>query len=394
LFRRITRLSRKALLALINGHDRTRYPIIRQPRLRPQRGRVLLSYLEAPLLWRERSPQFKGHSNKRASREIADAFLELGYEVHAVDWADLNFVPDMDYEVVFDIAYNLARFAEMVDCKTMKLLHRTGSDPYYQNAAERHRIEEVNRRRSGEYAVRRASAYPELERASLQVADFCLVLGNEHTLRTYPEEERGKIMLAPVIASERGRTVKSPVAFVPEKRQFLWFFGGGAVHKGLDLVLEAFSRNPQVTIHIVGDAVKEPDFVQMYENELFRSPNIHCYGNLDPSGSEFREILRDVFCFVAPSCSEGMSPAVATCLQIGLYPIISRDTGVSLLEGAGTYLEALTVEDVERSVMEVREKTHMELSSEIAALQTYALEQFTRQSFRRSVREFLARALC
>ena len=354
----------------------------------------MLSYLEAPLLWRERSPQFKGHSNKRASREIADAFLELGYEVHAVDWADLNFVPDMDYEVVFDIAYNLARFAEMVDCKTMKLLHRTGSDPYYQNAAERHRIEEVNRRRSGEYAVRRASAYPELERASLQVADFCLVLGNEHTLRTYPEEERGKIMLAPVIASERGRTVKSPVAFVPEKRQFLWFFGGGAVHKGLDLVLEAFSRNPQVTIHIVGDAVKEPDFVQMYENELFRSPNIHCYGNLDPSGSEFREILRDVFCFVAPSCSEGMSPAVATCLQIGLYPIISRDTGVSLLEGAGTYLEALTVEDVERSVMEVREKTHMELSSEIAALQTYALEQFTRQSFRRSVREFLARALC
>jgi hypothetical protein len=46
------------------------------------------------------------------------------------------------------------------------------------------------------------------------------------------------------------------------------------VHKGLDLVLEAFARMPECQLTIVGPVRNEPEFVNVYRKELFHTPNI------------------------------------------------------------------------------------------------------------------------
>ena len=372
---------------------RPQYPVKLHPRTTHPRGHVLFSYLENPLRLSDNSSRLKAHSNQWESREIARIFVDMGYQVDAVNWSDAHFVPTRRYEIFFDISTNLARLSDVLDADTLRILHRTGSDPYYTNLAEKKRVWEVNRRRNGSYVPKRAVENPQMERKSLRVAHACSLLGNEHTLNTYPKEDRTKIQLVTVSASELGGSLKTHNEFVPEDREFLWFFGAGAVHKGLDLVLEAFGRHPNLILHVVGDAMSEPDFTNMYHRELKGLPNIRYHGPLPPNGREFTELVQRVYCFVAPSCSEGISPAVATCLQIGLYPIISHDTGVSLPEGFGKYLPSLSVEQVEAAILSVHRMSSAEIAAHISETQNYALDQYSRKKFRLMMENFISKAL-
>jgi glycosyltransferase involved in cell wall biosynthesis len=366
------------------------YPVILRPSFgkRPI-GRVLLSYLEHMLYLPENSSQYVGHSSFWESRAIAGIFLKLGYQVEAIRWNDMEFLPTGKYDIVFDIFANLGRINPLLDKDTIKLLHCTGSDPFYQNAAEQKRVAELKQRRTGNYTAKRTVAHPELTYLSLEAADACSLLGNEHTRETYPEKFRQKMELVTVSASLLNRQEKRIRRSIPAKRDFLWFFGTGAVHKGLDLLLEVFASHPELQLHIVGHISAEEDFCKIYEKELTATENIHAHGCMVPSAAEFQVLLRDVFCFVAPSCSEGISPSVVTCLQMGLYPILSRDTGVTLPEHCGLYMEKLTVDEVEKCILSTREMKDEEILHQVQQTQRQALSSYSRDAFKVKMEDFI-----
>jgi glycosyltransferase involved in cell wall biosynthesis len=243
------------------------------------------------------------------------------------------------------------------------------------------------------YSPKRLDPFPELARRSLEVSDACVLLGSSHTLYTYPENLRYKIDLVTVAASPLGAAVKSSEKYVPETKEFLWFSGAGAVHKGLDLVLDVFARNPDLVLNVVGNVLAEKDFLALYSKELRQTPNIRYHGFIKPESQRFRKIVERAFCFVAPYCSEGISAAVAACLQVGLYPIVSRDTGVVLPEGCGIYLEICSVEEIEVAARTAYEMTSERLTQEIAVTQAQALKAYSREMFRTEMRESLIRIL-
>jgi glycosyltransferase involved in cell wall biosynthesis len=387
-------IQKKIKVVLARQHTRCDiYPVILQPiyPVRPK-GRVLLSYLEYPLLWSEKNTRFLGHSALWESCAIAKIFQRLGYQVEAINYLDQSFTPKGKYDVVFDIFTNLGRLAPQLGEGTIKLLHCTGSDPYYQNQAELKRVAEVNLRRNGAYQPKRLIANPEMVYKSLESADFCSLIGNDHTRNTYPKRFQQKMELVTVSSSVIGKSVDIVRDIIPPKREFLWFFGGGAVHKGLDLVLEVFSRNPKLILHVVGP-VDETDLMEMYRKELTKSKNIHFHGELNPSSQKFQKIINNVFCFVAPTCSESISTAVATCLQLGLYPIISRDTGVTLPEECGIYLETCTIAEIEKNVLEVYEMSPKDLLDQIKRVQVKAFQLYSRKSFSEQMTQYLLKVL-
>jgi glycosyltransferase involved in cell wall biosynthesis len=338
------------------------YPVVLQPFTRGKsKGRVLLSYLEQYLDLPVRAPQFLGHTNFWESRAIARIFQKQGYQVEAISWMDLSFAPDGKYDVVFDLFANLARLSPLLEKDTVRLLRLTGSDPFYATAAETRRVAEVNQRRNGNCQPKRALAGPEWKYASLDAAHACTLIGNEHTRRTWPEKYWHKMDLVTVSGAEIGRQASVLRRRVPPKREFLWFFGAGAIHKGLDLLLEVFAAHPELQLHVVGNVAAEEDFFELYRKELTATPNIHLHGYLHPSGPEVRMLLQHVFCFVAPSCSESISTAVAACLQLGLFPIISRDTGITLPQGCGMYIERLATAEIEMLVLAAMGMTDEEI---------------------------------
>ncbi len=368
------------------------YPVVLRTKIRPPRGRVLFSYIEHGLLWDENDERLDGHSNAWESRAIAYSFLRAGFEVVGIRWNDHEYIPEGEFDILFDIHANLSRLAPLLPERALKILHLTGSDPFYQNHAEQIRLEALKKRRGCECIPRRALADAAAARRSLELADVASLLGNEYTLATFPDELRRKIHLVAVSGSRIAKACKTPSQYVPKERKFLWFFGSGAVHKGLDLTLEVFAGHPEWPLNVVGNATEEEDFAACYQKELAMS-HIQTHGYVVPSSESFEEISRRCFCFVAPTCSEGTSAAVITCLQVGLYPIISRNTGVTLPDDCGIYLEQCTVEEIEAAVRHVMSLPAEELTRQIAITQEYALQRYSREAFVREMDRFIQNAI-
>lgn len=353
--------------------------------------RALLSYIADAVVWPDDHPRLKTHSNFWECREIARQLVAQGYNVDAIDWNDSVCQPNRSYDLILDIDANLQRLAPLLPDATVRILHLTGSYGPFQHRAELERVADFEKRTGKLYSPKRLVRWLELAERSLNLAHACSLLGNEFTLNTYPEKYRNKITLIPVSGSPLS-CVRSAPELYPEKREFLWYFGIGAVHKGLDLVLDVFRVHPEWTLHIVGDAPHERDFAAAYGSHLSQ-PNIRVHGHLVPGDADFAEKFRGVFCFIAPSCSEGTSPAVVTCLQMGLFPILSRQAGVDLPPGCGIYLEELNATSIEKAIFDLLGLGKEEVVRQILACQQAALNAYSRKAFSEAYSGFLQKVL-
>ena len=107
------------------------------------------------------------------------------------------------------------------------------------------------------------------------------------------------------------------------RNNFLWFGSNGLIHKGLDVVIDAFKQMPELTLNCYG--------IGKFEYALFdkiKAPNILNCHRVNVSSSAFISsvVMRHNF-MILDSCSEGMSTAVSTCMAHGIIPIISKECG-------------------------------------------------------------------
>ena len=195
------------------------------------------------------------------------------------------------------------------------------------------------------------------------------------------------------VTSTKLRYRKISKDYIPQKKRFLWFFPNGAVHRSLDILLEIFSANNDIYLDIVGSIDNEKDFFNAYRKELTEMPNIKYYGYQKTDSRSFKKIMKEVFCFIAPSCSEGMSSSVATCLTIGLYPILSRSTGITLPSDTGIYIDSNSKTDIKRAIYEAYNLNNEDIAKQITICQKFALEQFSRDRFIKNMTQFISKAL-
>lgn len=371
--------------------DLTKKEMTSLPAVPPARGRALMGYLNAAVVSKEDSRLLRsGHTNRWECRNIAHIFSSFGYDVDAINWDNKKFLPSRSYNVHFDISTNMARFHSALP-DTQRLLHVTESYPRFNNAAEARRVEEMERRTGVPYAPKRKMLEPDLFDSSLEIADRISLIGNEVTLSTFPERFRDRITL--VTPSSSTAFIKPPKALVPPSREFLWFNGAGAVHKGLDLTLEAFRKLPDLRLNVVGNAHEEEDFMRAYGNDLLHAPNITYYGWLRTDGRVFREVMERCCCFISPSCSEGISTSSATAMRAGLYPVISRNNGIDLPPDCGAWLEDCTAEEIAQKAREVAKMPIGELRRQIWECQTTALNRYSRENFAKEMSAYLSAAL-
>lgn len=357
------------------------------------KGLILFSYLDAPIFWAENDLRLDGHSNNWESREIVRLFGELGFDVDAVNWSSNLFYPKVNYDVVFDIHTNLQAWVPFLATSCKKILHITGSYFRFQKDAELMRVAALEKRTGMFYSPKRIAQDLDLAERSYRFADVCSLLGNEITYNTFPREYQKKISLIPVSASRLDYKKSLGEEYAPAVREFMWFYGGGAVHKGLDLVLEVFKRNPKLKLHVVAKLESERDLFLAYGDILLRAVNVEYHGYLHPSSKKFQDIAARVVANLGPSCSEGISPAIVTCMQYGFYPIISRHNGITLPEGAGMYIESCSIDEIEEKILQVVAMPSEQIVEQVKVTQAFALAEFSRENFSRKMRAFLVKAL-
>ena len=83
--------------------------------------------------------------------------------------------------------------------------------------------------------------------------------------------------------------LRSRLSCTKSRIAFLFIASGRQVHKGLDLVLEAFARRPHLELFVCSLFAEEGDFCSTII-ELYQTSNIHAVGPVDIGDRIFRQI--------------------------------------------------------------------------------------------------------
>jgi glycosyltransferase involved in cell wall biosynthesis len=207
------------------------------------------------------------------------------------------------------------------------------------------RTDEVNRKRKSNISYYRLVN----DHKSVELADFIVQIGTNYTIQTYPEQFKKKIKLIRQSSFEFLNYNENLKKEKFEKNVFLWFGGRGAILKGLDLVLEYFSKNKDLVLHVVGPV--EEQFCKVYEKELFFSSNIYFHGYLPVYSEKFLKIANEASFIILPSASEGGIPgSVINALRLGMIPIVSKYAAMDDIMEYGFLIESLSAEGIEKAV--------------------------------------------
>ena len=350
------------------------------------KGKVLFSYIIDGFLLKPEESIPNSHTNFWQSLKMAETFVELGYIVDVISWRNTTFIPKDNYYAFVDVRRNMERLAPLLNKDCIKIIHLDTSNILFHNAAESLRLLALQQRRG-------ITALPhrfELPNLAIEHADVATTCGNQAVNKTF--EYSGKSIF----------NIPSPCATTYEwidnknwnavRKNFLWFSSSGLVHKGLDLVLEAFADLPDHNLTICAPLEKDADFVKAFENELYSTSNITTIGWINIESDKFINIIKNNIAVLHTSCSEGGAPSVKTCMHAGLIPVISYETGVDV-EDFGIILDNCSIEEIKNSVKNISKLEAEDLESKSRSAWSFARKQFTRENFSARYKEVITSIL-
>ncbi len=312
------------------------------------RGNVLLSYRIERFLIEPGQPIPYYHYSCQLSVVMARIFVDLGFAVDIIANTNGAFTPKKDYSFFIDTRMNFERIANVLNKGCVKILHATTAHPYFNNYAETKRLMEMQERRHVTLRPRRFID-PKYAMA-IEFAD-CVVVHCAFGMKNFKYANKPLYLVSNAVPyNHPWRDSKD---FEACRFRFLWLGSEGMIHKGLDLVLEAFAGMPEYHLTVCGPVAKEKDFEQAYFPELYHTPNIHTHGWIDVESAEFMDLTNRCLGLVYPSCSETNAGSVLTSMHAGLIPIISYECGVDVGKDEGVVLDDCSIEAIREAVRQI-----------------------------------------
>ncbi|MCC5601785.1 glycosyltransferase [Nostoc favosum] len=340
----------------------------------PSKGNVLLSYRIEPFLLKPGQPMPNDHTWYWEVWQIAQTFLDLGYNVDVIQFHNNKFVPQKDYAFFIDIRHRMEALAPKLNKDCIKIFHVDIANMVFRNAAECNRLLELQRRKGITLKPQRF----EVPNLGIEYADCAIVLGNDFTTDTF--KYANKPMYRIPISSPVVYPYPDKKDFEAVRKRFLWFGGSALVLKGLDLVLDAFAQMPEYHLTVCGPVSNDKEFEQAFYKELYETPNIHTYGWIDVTSPDFIEVTNNCLGLVYPSVSEGQSGAVISCLQAGLIPILSYESGVDIHD-FGVIFDNLSVDEIKAKVRSISNLPVEDLKLMSRQAWEYARANHTKEKF-------------
>lgn len=319
------------------------------------KGYVLISYDNRGLKEQIRGKAIStSHPQFFKTIVMAQTFVDLGYQVDVIHCENHKFVPWKPYDVVVDTRFNLQRLHKYLSAECIRILHCDTANIVFQNAAEMNRLLDLQARKGVTIPANRL----ETPHLGVEHANYLTTCGNEFTMKTYAYA--GKPIFRLPIPARKVWSWSYDKDFDACRRRFLWFGSRGMIHKGLDLVLEAFIGMPEYQLTIVGPVQDEPEFVELYRKELFHTANIAHIGWLDNTSQEFKALLDRSIAHVFPSCSEAGAAVVLETMAGGLIPLVTYEASVDV-EEFGVMLQEASVDKIREGVRAIASMSTKEL---------------------------------
>jgi len=366
-----------------SADEDTRTKVIELRAEQPCRGDALLSFINEPFfLTREQAGFYGQHTHYWAALEMAEAFLAHGYNVDVIRWNNDEFLPQKDYAFFIDCRLNLARVGPLLKKECLKIMYIETAHWLFHMTAQYRRLLALQQRKGVTIPPHKTVDV----NWGIEHADCAVTIGNAFTMSTYGYAQK-PMYRVPVISP----TVcpwPDQKDFQACHKHFLWLGSQGLVHKGLDLVLDAFAALPEYHLTVCGPIDKEPEFARAYYKELYHTPNIHTLGWVDASSPAFGEIASQCLGVIYPSCSEGGGGSVITCMHAGLIPIVSYEASVDV-DDFGVILPESSVEAIKDTIQSVAGCSTEHLQGMARRAWEVATAKYTRERFAEEFRKIL-----
>lgn len=342
---------------------------------------ALLCYLTQPIADELAGQKTVFFSNAGAVRSIAKVLNELGYVVDVINWDDTNFKPKKGYDLYFLHGGNVySGIKSNIPSDAKLIYYSTGSYWKYHNDQEIKRFEDFKKRHKSELQPDRFIRASEED--VNKAADLIISLGNKDAAKTYSKFNNVVNLEGASIPDSK----KLERHYSTAKNHFLFLAGPGNVHKGLDLLLDAFVDLPQ-HLHVVGTL--DSDFEKYYHSSLYESGNIHTYGYIPQRSKKFYSILERCSTSILPSCSEGSPGSVIESMEQGLIPIVSKESHIDINKNIGIVLPDCKMQTIKNQIEFVSNKDLDYFVSKTARNKDYVHKELSVVKYETKMKEFI-----
>ena len=302
----------------------------------PTWPKALLHYKTDPL-FNARLPQRYTHTNNWEITEICRLLDRAGFQVDVVDRAEANWTPKDEYAVFLGngsgrAGWRYAHYATNIP-SALKIFYATSPEARLAESQMLDRYAAFERRTRVRTNPMRVPSDIDVQ-TSVLLSDYIFCFdGNGFASDSYRGFARGLSTISPSTSP----AVRFDYTWLSTRKNtsFLCFAGDGFVVKGVDLVVEAFSKMPRLSLHIAGPS-SDAGFWKAYESVITASSNIHYEGFLAVSGRRFKHLCATCAFVILPSASEAACTSVATAMRAGLVPITTYSTCID--DGTAGYI--------------------------------------------------------
>jgi len=349
-------------------------------------GSALLALWLSPFLLKEGEPVPVSHSHYATSLEIARIFLDLGYSIDVIDYLNGGFIPQKRYDFFISFRTNFEKIGKRLNDDCIKVVQLDTAHWLFHNWASLSRGLRLQQRRG----VTLKGMKTVDSNMAIEHADYAIIDGNSFAMDTYRYAQK-PLFRIPVLTSVVYPWLQNR-DFEVCRNSFLWLGSSGLVHKGLDLVLEAFAEMPNCHLYVCGPIHQEEDFQKAYDKELYQTVNIHTIGWVDISSPAFIEIMEKCVGLIFPSCSESQAGSVLTCMHGGLIPIISYESDVEV-DDFGLLLKECSIDEIKNCVGMLSSLPAEKLQRMSRKTWEFARQHYTREMFSEQYRKIVGNIL-
>lgn len=315
------------------------------------------------------------HANMYHSLQMVKVLTDHGYAIdvcHAKSVVDLQRLKrEYDYIIGFGPLYEAIIKDGIKGCRILLL---TENDPKTVQEKYAERIAYFKQRHGSKllkFNTPRTAFYNENQ---VDKSEVCIAMNSDYNLsRIQRLMPTYKIKVNTLCNPNYRFEIKD---FATAKKHFVWFGSAGAIHKGLDILVDAFAELPDMQLSIYGLTESEVPLI-----EPLLTPNVQIKGRIDVRSDKFiTEVVNKHAFVISASCSEGMNTGVATCMMHGLIPVVTKETGFDN-PGFIFEMEDYKTASIQSSLCKITQTANEVLNSLSEQVFTYSQQSFSLSNF-------------
>lgn len=311
--------------------DQVVFNVNLRPELENQK-KALVIYLNNQFLTSNETNEF--HTSVDESTVIVNSLIDNGYIVDIVDVfcnADMVFkkIKNINYDLIFGFGELFDKLSGIKTNHANNVLYCTENYPDFSLSQELERCENYFHRHGRRVKLKRSGRF--YSRRSFNGASSVISLADKSNFEKFGVKSKINEIYPTGLYNKKFSIEKK---LQTQGKNFVWFGSSGVIHKGLDLLVEAFDKlTGDYKLYICGVESEELDIL------VYSSKNIVNLGRVNVKSDSFLDIAYSCQYIILPSCSEGFSTSITTGMLHGLKPIITKDIGMNRLSDLAIFLE-------------------------------------------------------